>query len=218
MAKQEKTEALTIKAPRFETIKIGIVGAAPLLQNKFSQKAKQMMMETQQAGSTAKSKKAKEAKDFEALSEGAAYRDKDGTYGINAASFRNAAISACRLVGFKMTLAKLSLFIEADGYDAEDYTPLVHITHGLPEMSVMPARNATGVIDLRPRPMWREWGATLRIRYDRDQFTAQDIINLVQRIGMQVGIGEGRPDSKQSAGLGFGLFNVDKNDVQIIGG
>ena len=32
--------------------------------------------------------------------------------------------------------------------------------------------------------------------------------NLIARVGMQVGVGEGRPDSKQSAGLGFGLFDV----------
>ena len=36
-----------------------------------------------------------------------------------------------------------------------------------------------------------------------------DIVNLISRVGMQVGIGEGRPDSKQSAGLGFGLFEID---------
>jgi len=31
---------------------------------------------------------------------------------------------------------------------------------------------------------------------------------LLARVGMQVGIGEGRPDSKNSAGMGWGLFEV----------
>jgi hypothetical protein len=41
-----------------------------------------------------------------------------------------------------------------------------------------------------------------------DQFKTADVINLVSRCGLQVGIGAGRPDSKASAGCGFGLFRV----------
>jgi len=39
--------------------------------------------------------------------------------------------------------------------------------------------------------------------------TEEDVVNLIARVGMQVGIGEGRPDSKASAGLGFGLFEIE---------
>lgn len=48
----------------------------------------------------------------------------------------------------------------------------------------------------------------LRIRFDADLFTKTDIVNLIMRVGAQVGIGEGRPDSKDSAGMGFGLFEI----------
>ena len=48
----------------------------------------------------------------------------------------------------------------------------------------------------------------MRVRYDQDQFTATDIVNLIARAGLQVGLLEGRPDSKNSAGLGFGIFEV----------
>ena len=37
----------------------------------------------------------------------------------------------------------------------------------------------------------------------------QDVTNLLMRVGQQVGIGEGRPDSKNSAGMGWGTFNVE---------
>jgi len=33
-------------------------------------------------------------------------------------------------------------------------------------------------------------------------------VNLIARAGEQVGIGEGRPYSKQSNGLGYGIFKV----------
>jgi len=62
--------------------------------------------------------------------------------------------------------------------------------------------------------MWRKWGATVRIRYDEDQFTAEDVVNLLLRAGQQVGIGEGRPYSKTSNGLGFGLFKI-KNVANV---
>jgi len=69
-------------------------------------------------------------------------------------------------------------------------------------------RNATGVVDIRVRPMWKSWGAYFNINYDEHQFTETDVINLVHRVGLQVGLCEGRPDSKESAGLGFGTFRL----------
>lgn len=165
-------------------------------------------MATQMAGSTAKSRKNREAKDFEELCKGARHISTEGWDGIHAASFRNAAISACRAAGFVMTKAKLAIFVEPDGFDADDMTPLVRITKGEPKMVVSPCRNQSGVIDLRPRPTYFPWEANLRIKYDAGILTAEDVANLMARVGMQVGIGEGRPDSKQSAGVGNGLFNL----------
>jgi hypothetical protein len=200
---------ITISAPDMRTISLNIIGDAPLVINKFSAKAQATMQATQEAGSTSKSKKTREAKDFEALFNGARHVSADGWDGIHAAAFRNAAISACRAAGFVMTKAKLAIFVEPDGFDALDSTPLVRITKGEPKMVVSPCRNASGVIDLRPRPTYFPWAATLRIRFDAGILTDSDVVNLIARVGLQVGIGEGRPDSKQSAGLGNGLFHVE---------
>ena len=90
-----------------------------------------------------------------------------------------------------------------------DGAPLVKILDGAAEQLIAPTRNATGVIDLRSRPMYKKWGARLNITYDAGMLSDADIVNLISRVGKQVGIGEGRPDSKQSAGLGFGLFDID---------
>jgi len=206
--KAKTTETVTIKPPNIETIRLQIRGTAPLCINRFSEKAKRMIKEKQEAGSTARGKKVHEKRDFEADFEGAKYVSDEGWLGIHAASFRCAAISACRTVGFQMTRAKLALFIEADGYDKSDGTPLVRITEGEPEMWIASVRNETGVADLRSRPLWRQWGATLTVRFDADMFTKTDVVNLVARMGAQVGVGEGRPDGKKSAGMGYGLFDI----------
>jgi hypothetical protein len=141
------------------------------------------------------------------------YLAKDGTHGIPAPAFRNAIISACRLVGFKMTMAKMSVFVVADMLDAESGTPLVRI-EGSPEKYVSAVRNFTGVMDLRSRAMWRDWSCTLRVQYDADQFSIQDVTNLLRRVGTQVGIGEGRNDSRASCGMGYGCFTVDESSIE----
>jgi hypothetical protein len=164
-------------------------------------------------GGASKNKKVRNARDYDKEAEEARYRSGEKWEGVNAAAFRAGMISACRLVGFKMTLAKLSTFVEADGYDVQDGIPLVRI-YGKSETYTAHTRNATGVVDVRSRPMYREWACKLRVRYDMDQFSAQDVYNLVARVGGQVGLCEGRPDSKASAGCGFGTFEVVPDDQQ----
>lgn len=197
-----------IPAPKFQTAEFKLIGSAPYMQARFSEKAKALMREKMEAGSQAKKGKTRTARKFDDDCEAAKYFAREGWNGMPASAFRMALISACRLVNFKMTLAKLTLFIEADGYDKLDGTPLVRI-HGTPVKDERPVRNATGVADIRARPRWDKWHATIRIRYDTDQFSLIDVSNLLARVGMQVGIGEGRPDSKDSAGLGFGLFSIE---------
>ncbi len=70
------------------------------------------------------------------------------------------------------------------------------------------ARNDNGGTDLRFRPIWHEWTAELKLRFDAEMFTLDDVTNLLARAGAQVGIGEGRPDSKSSNGCGWGTFEI----------
>lgn len=204
---QKPARQVVIEPPRFERAAIRIRGISPYVQNKFSHKAQLQIEATQRAGSQAKKGKKRDPRDFESDAEAAKHVSSDGWIGIPAPAFRNAMISACRLVGFAMTRAKLSIFIEADGFDFEDRTPLVRI-EGEPKIYESYARNESGVVDLRWRPMWEKWSAVVRLRWDADQFSPSDVINLFARAGQQVGVGEGRPDSPNSNGLGFGMWEV----------
>ena len=211
MAKTQKEVGVgvVIRKPRMQEASFLIRGSTPLVMNKFSQKAKEMMQKGQEEGSTPKKGKKRDPKDFLALFKAAQHVSTQGWVGIPASAFRCALISACRLVDFKMTLAKLSAFVVADGFDVEDGTPLVKITKGKPEMVVHHVRNASGVCDVRPRPMWKEgWEARVRLRWDADQFSVEDMSNLLMRVGLQAGILEGHPDSTKSAGMGWGLFDL----------
>lgn len=201
-------DVITVTPPDIREIACRIKGTAPLMQARFSAKTKTLLMDKMAAGSTARGKKERAARDYAQDMRDAMHADAQGRPGIPAAAIRAAMISACRLVGFKMTFAKMSVFVAADTLDVEDASPLVLIDAPAPEQHAMHTRNATGVVDVRVRPLWREWSATVRIRFDAGQFTASDVVNLLARAGAQVGIGEGRPDSRQSNGLGFGTFEI----------
>lgn len=205
--KAATTEMVAIKPPNFQTIEFLIRGNAPYVQARFSEKAMAIIRAKHEAGSQAKKGGKKEARNFEEDYENAKHISREGWCGIPASAFRNASISACRVVNFKMTLAKLGIFVHPDGFDKVDGLPLIRI-FGEPRLHMMPARNATGVCDLRVRPMWEQWEAKPRIRFDADMFSPADVANLLARVGMQVGIGEGRPDSRESAGIGWGTFDV----------
>lgn len=209
VAAKQVEQNIVIKPPKFSTVEILIEGIAPLVVERFSKKME--LMEKMAQGPSAKNKKERTARDYDNEAEEARYRAPEKWEGMNAAAFRAGMISACRLVGFKMTLAKLSVFIEADGFDAKDGIPLIRI-YGESETFTAHTRNATGVVDVRSRPMYRQWAANLRIRFDADQFQVSDVINLISRVGLQVGIGAGRPDSKSSSGCGWGMFRVVESD------
>lgn len=202
-------QELVISPPNFQVAIFKIVGTAPYVSNKFSDEARKMMRDKQEAGPTVKKGAKKAPKDFEANYLGSMHKSEAGWYGIPASAFRNALVSACRIAGFQMTRAKLSVFVEADGFDEGDGTPLVKFTKGTPKKLESTVRLATGVCDIAARGCWSAgWEAQLRIKYDADQFTLKDVANLLMRVGVQVGVGAGRPDSKTSAGMGWGTFEI----------
>jgi len=204
-----KAKEVVISAPNFQVAEFLIRGDAPYVQNKFSNKVLEEMKAKHEAGSTAKKGANKGPKDFGALYLAAMHEAEGGWRGIPATAFREALVSACRVVGFAMTRAKLSLFCVADGYDKYDRTPLVKFTKGEPHQHTQYVINDSGVADLRSQAMWEPgWEAIVRIRFDADQFTLTDVAALLSRVSQQVGVGAGRPDSKNSCGLGFGTFQI----------
>jgi len=206
--KKTSDATVVIQEPKFETAVFEVKGNAPLVVHRFSSKTKGEMKTKMETGKAATSKKNREAKSTDDLFDDARYVSTEGWDGFNASAIRNAMISACRLVGFKMTLAKLSVFVLPDGWDAkEPQIPLIRI-YGKPVKQEDMARVQTGQPYVTVRPAYHDWSAKIKIRWDTDQFTLQDVSNLLMRVGMQVGICEGRPDSKNSAGMGWGAFDL----------
>ena len=211
MAYQKKdTGIVDIKSANIVQTIIPIRGTAPLVINKFSYKAKQQMMIAMATPrNEKKAKSERPPRDYEADFQGARHISDEGWDGISAPAFRRALIDACRTVGLTMTTTKMSIFVIADGIDKEDGTPLVRILSKKPPIKHEAlVRNDNGGADIRIRPMWKEWNANVTLQFDADMITPKSVVNLLDRAGKQVGVGEGRPFSKDSTGMGWGTFEV----------
>jgi hypothetical protein len=212
------TAEVTVKPINQKTISVKIRGTSPLVINKFGKSSREAyrakQVEGKQKGSA---KKTREGKDFDKLYKECQRVSATGWHGFCAAGLRNAMVRACSLTGVKMTHAKMAFRVRADGFDADDNQPLVRIAKAKPEKVEHVVRNDTGVIDIRPRAMFQKgWEATARVQYDADMFEADDIINLIQRAGMQVGLHEGRNSSPNSNGCGWGSFSIVGKDGKTV--
>jgi hypothetical protein len=206
---KKESSVTVVKEANIVRTTIEISGTAPFVQHKFSKKAREAMecIVTQTAAD--KSKKKREPRNFADDFIQSQHISSDGWVGIPCPAFRAAMIDACRAANVVMTRAKMSVFVLPDGFDADDGTPLVRIySKKKPEKHTGLVRLENGSADIRVRAMWREWSAKVTLEFDADMISADSVVNLLDRAGRQVGVGEGRPFSKNSCGQGWGTFQV----------
>ena len=206
----KQVQEVTIAAPNFRVLEVVLVGTAPYVSNAFSGEAETQMAEAQQQGEKAKTGRAKKPpKDFEAGYRGSLHEaEVGGRYGIPTMAFKQSLVRACSVAGIEMTKAKMCVFVLADGC-GKDGEQLVYFTKGKPAMFKAHVRNANGSPDIRARAKFDEgWECRLRVRYDADLFSAENVANLINRAGISVGVGAGRPFSSMSCGMGWGTFEI----------
>lgn len=200
-ATTESDDAPSIRLRRLERIvlEVPIRGTAPLIVNRWSEKAKQMMLEAQQSSARAK----KEPKNPEALFEASRYRLADGRDGIPAAGFKAAIVHAARnFDGVTIVGLKTLVYVIGEGDDQ-----LVPIEYGTVNMREDTPRNANGVADLRYRAQFWPWSATLRVRTVKGRLDLESLLALVDAAGLG-GVGEWRPSAPKSATGTYGTFEV----------
>lgn len=191
-----------------ETLRIPIVGTAPLIVHKFSEKSKRQMLDAMQGR-----KSPKQAKDPEADYEAALYRHDDGGYGFPVIAFKAASVGACRFFGksMPMTLARQTMFFDAE-FSKTDGQKLARIV-GEPRMREDVVRVGMGGTDLRYRPEFVEWQTTLDVIYVQSMLTRESVLSLIDAGGMGVGVGEWRPEKKGD----FGTYQIDSTrDVEVL--
>lgn len=193
-----------------ETIAVPILGTAPLVCHRFSEKAKRQMLDAMQGR-----KSPKVAKDPEAEYEAAFYRFKDGEdrFGFPVIAFKAATVGAARFYPRNaVTMTALKQFVFFRGEPGLDGMGLAEIT-GEPQMREDVVRVGRGGTDLRYRPEFPEWSTTITVTYVTSALTRGSVLSLIDAGGMGVGIGEWRPEKDGD----FGTYRIDPTrDVEVI--
>ena len=134
--------------------------------------------------------------------EEATYRTAKGECGIPLLAIKSAIIGAAHKdIGIEKTLVKKALFIPSD-----DPLGVLPIKYKHRVMREDPVRVGQGSADLRYRPEFSKgWTCEITAEVDTELLQVDDLINLVDRAGFGVGIGEWRPEKEGE----FGRFRVD---------
>lgn len=204
-------EVASISLSRIETerLEVPIMGTTPLICHRFSEKAKRMMLDNMQGR-----KNPREIKDPQAEYEAAFYKFDDGRFGHPTLAFKDATVGGARFYGSSVTMTGLrqSLFFVGT-QNQVDGMALTEIV-GEPVMREDVVRVNRGGTDLRYRPQFNEWTATLTIVYVKAMLTRDSVLSLIEAGGMGVGVGEWRVEKSGD----FGTYQINPDEeVTIIG-
>jgi hypothetical protein len=196
--KEKSVVPVNLRPVEFRHMKVRIEGLNQYVQHQWDEKNKE----------TIRKKKTGEARHKirdkcvpEDECEAATYKLSDGRYAVPVTSIKKAMLGAAHKdYGLPKTVVAGSVFIHA-----EEGTLALLATPGH-KMREDVVRVGNQQADLRFRPQFDKWAVDLLIEYDSETLNPELIVNLIERAGRKVGIGEGRPE-KQS-GLDWGRFHV----------
>lgn len=174
---------------------VTIEGVSPLICHRFSEANIEQIEGKQQQ----KASRGKGARDPEREIEDSLYKFDDGSYGFPAIAFKQALVSACRQTSLTMAQARgafqvIGSLIRLENYDGP-HTRRDRVVIG------------RGITSIAYRPEFRQWEAQLRIRFNKDVISEEQLVNLVEIAGFAVGVGDWRPEKSGS----MGMFQVKRD-------
>jgi hypothetical protein len=206
---------LVIPPINAERLLVPIVGTAPLILHKFSEKAKRVMLNNMQGVRQPKEPRNPEQDYMEAF-----YRHDptdeypEGQPGQPVIAFKAATVASARLFpkNVTMTMLKQCLFFTGE-FSVREGMQLVRI-EGTPRMREDVVRVGNGGTDLRYRPCFNEWSTTLTVTYIRSMLTRESVLSLIDAGGLGVGVGEWRPERNGDSGT----FRIDfDKEITVVG-
>jgi len=188
---------LIIEPIKLAKIEFTVRGTSPLIMHAWSEKALKMMRMT--ATERRKQKKTERNPEEEAFA--ATYKTEDGQYGVPAMALKSSLIGAAHKdTGLAKTDVRKALRFPHAG--------ILPIECCEPTIREDIVRVGMGATDIRYRCEFQEWSCRISFNFDTSILTANDILNLVDRAGFAVGVGEWRPEK----GGEFGCFEVDRSE------
>jgi hypothetical protein len=211
MVASKKQEAVMIELPKLnlKIMIITLIGDTPLIVHKWSEKAiKEMLNKQMKVATNGKAKKDPEADYHSSL-----YTMPDGGYGFPSVGFKNAAVTACTsLAGITKVAARQAFRVIGEVTPiktvfngSEMRMNLVKIDgHEGPEMREDMVRLNGGVADIRYRGQFWPWSCSLKILFNENVLSREQVMNMFNTAGFAVGVGEWRQEKNGE----YGAFHV----------
>lgn len=218
---EESLLSVVIPGIMVKTAFVKIIGDAPLIVHAWPKKAKQMILDKQMKKATAGKEVKDPFRDFvesmywltgqPELSE---FSDEeralaasgevvnighfaDAKFGLPTIAFKAAAIDA----GYQQKVLDKKTTARGAMHIVGEYA----VIEGYPAMRDDMVRVGMGTADIRFRAEYKEWSTTLKIRYNANAISLEQIVNLLNYGGFANGVGEWRPGRDGNNGT----FHVD---------
>ena len=190
----KKTVRVDITPIKIATMQLNIVGETPLLQEKMSDRIREQLKNIV----TGKGKEKNKNRVLEEEVKEKIHRNAKGEVCFPTSGFKKAMVEAAPyLDGLDKKKAKGSFFILGE---------LAPIKYKKQVTNKAVGRDSG--INRAPREIWRpefqDWSTTLTIRYNEQQITPAQIVELAKLAGFHIGVGSWTP---QHSGQ-FGMFTV----------
>jgi hypothetical protein len=219
---ESKSGIVTIKGIKTERLTALIIGTAPMISHKFSEKLRKQILEKHMGKASAGREKKDPFGNFDA----ARYRLPDGSDGVPAGGIKGAIVDGFgRDVGVFIKTAKGGIRVNADDIG----TNLVRIYHRsnpdksdimfrdrvspegyaiAPRLREDVVRNESGVVDIRHRPEYWPWAMLIRVEYLPELASMEQVLQAIARSGFTVGLCEWRPASPKSKTGSYGTWRL----------
>lgn len=187
---------------------VWIKGTTPLLTNRMGDDQIQAM-ENKKQGVVTKATRSK--KDPDRLFNDSQYKNsshnnyKTGVHLMVSIAAKKAMVNAARSIQDKklpMTFLRGAFYVVGPFFEI--------ITPNEPQMYSHLGLTKTKTLDQRYMAMYDPWKSNLKIRFDPDLLTDQQILLLLRKAGRHVGIGALRIETE--GGKDFGLFDISTED------
>jgi hypothetical protein len=189
-----KKVEVSIAPIKIATMQLKCIGETPLLQEKMADRIREQLKNIV----TGKGKEKNKNRDLEKEVEEKIHRNQRGEVCFPTSGFKKAMVEAAPyLDGLDKKKAKGSFFILGE---------LAPIKYKKQVTNKAVGRDSG--INRAPREIWRpefqEWSTVLTIKYNEQQITPQQIVELAKLAGFHIGIGSWTP---QHSGQ-YGMFTV----------
>lgn len=194
----KKAEKINILRPKIRNLAVTVTGMSPLLSHNWSERQKEAMRKKHAQEATER----KQKRDPEAEYLAARYVNKRGEDCILARAVKKAMVNAGGFVDAYKSHIRGAVFVLGE------LIP-IKCKERVQREDVVRLAGQQRPADLRYRPEYREWTAAIPMQFDEGILSAEQVVNLLERAGFSIGIGDWRVECNGDFGR-FGVSSVQE--------